>query len=69
MLVILTIYTISITSKQGLIMKFNKERILREIEICKEAAKNNFDICCETYIEITSKLDMIMYLLTNDKDD
>ena len=49
-------------------MRFNKERILREIEIWKEAAKNNFDICCESYIELNSRLDMIMYLVTNDKD-
>lgn len=50
-------------------MEINKKRILREIEICKEAAKNNFDVCCETYTELNSRLDMIMYLLIGDKDD
>lgn len=45
-----------------------KKYILKEIEICKETAKNNFDVCCETYTEIVSILDKLTYVIQNETD-
>lgn len=47
-------------------LESNKKYVLKEIEICKEAAKNNFDICCETYTEIISILDRLTYVIQNE---
>ncbi len=40
-----------------------KKEILRQVETTKEALKSQFEIFCETYTEINSRLDLIIHLL------
>lgn len=40
-----------------------KKEIVKQIQISKEALKSEFEVICETYTEINSRLDFIVHLL------
>ena len=42
--------------------KMTKE-ILKSIDITRQSAKNNLELSLESYIEIMSRLDIMIYLL------
>jgi len=40
-----------------------KKEILKQVETSKEALKSQFELFCETYTEMNSRLDLIIHLL------
>lgn len=45
-----------------------KKEMLKSIDTTRESIKNNFEITTETYTEILSKLDLLTFLIMNDKE-
>lgn len=43
-----------------------KKQILKQIEICKQTAQNNFELNCESYVEINNALYYMTQLLIHD---
>lgn len=57
---------ISLKTEEKMINQDLKKELLKNVEITKQSAQNNFEILMDGYVEVLSRLDLITYLIISD---